>query len=45
MLRFVASVTEPVLAPVRSFTQFGSLDLSPIVVIVAVQLIIGMLRG
>lgn len=45
MVRLVASVTEPVLRPIRSFTRFGDLDLSPVVAIVVVHLIVRALGG
>jgi YggT family protein len=45
MVRLVATATEPVLGPIRSFAQFGSVDFSPIVVIVVIQLVIRMLGG
>ena len=44
-VRGIASVTEPVLRPIRSFTMFGTVDFSPVVVIVAIQLIIRALGG
>jgi len=43
--RALAAITDPVLRPVRAFTTFGSLDLSPVVVIVVIQLIIRALHG
>ena len=45
MVRLVASLTEPVLGPVRSFTMFGTLDLSPMVVILIVELIVRAVGG
>ena len=39
-VRGLAAVTDPVLKPVRAFTVMGNLDLSPLVVIVVIQLII-----
>jgi len=39
-VRGVAAVTDPVLNPVRTFTMFGSVDFSPVVVIVVLQVII-----
>jgi YggT family protein len=45
MVRWIAAVTEPVLAPVRSFTMLGTVDFSPVVVVVVIQLVIRMLGG
>ena len=45
LVHLIASVTEPVLGPIRSFTTFGTLDLSPVVVIVVLQFIIRGLGG
>jgi YggT family protein len=39
-VRGVAAITDPVLNPVRTFTMFGSVDFSPVVVIVVLQVII-----
>jgi uncharacterized protein YggT (Ycf19 family) len=44
-VRGVAVITEPVLAPLRSFTMFGSVDFSPVVVIIVLQLMIRWLGG
>ena len=44
-VRGVAAITEPVLNPLRSFTMFGSVDFSPVVVIIVLQLMIGWLGG
>ena len=41
---WIAGITEPVLKPIRAFTMFGTVDFSPVVVIVATQLIIGLLN-
>jgi len=43
--RGVTTITDPVLNPIRSFTMFGSVDFSPVVVIVVLQLIIWGLGG
>jgi len=43
--RGVAAITDPVLNPIRSFTMFGSVDFSPVVVIVVLQLIIWGVSG
>lgn len=45
MVRLVASLTEPILGPVRAVTTFGALDLSPVVVIVAIEFIARALGG
>ncbi len=45
MVRLLASLTEPVLGPVRSLTTFGNLDLSPIVVILIIELIVRAVGG
>ena len=39
-VRLLAAVTEPLLAPLRSFTRAGSFDLSPILAIVVIEVII-----
>ena len=44
-VRGIAVITEPVLKPLRSFTMFGTVDFSPVVVIVVLQLIIRALHG
>ena len=44
-VRWVASITEPVLKPIRAFTLFGTVDFSPVVVVIGIQLIIRMLSG
>ena len=38
--RLLVQLTEPVLAPIRSFARSGNFDLSPIVVIVIIELAI-----
>jgi YggT family protein len=43
-VQLLVESTEPVLGPIRRYTVFGGLDLSPIVVILVIQLIIGFLR-
>ena len=45
MVRLLASLTEPILGPVRSLTTFGTLDLSPIVVILIIELIVRAVGG
>lgn len=43
---FLYAVTEPVLGPVRSvLPSVGMLDLSPIVVIIGIQILIGILAN
>lgn len=43
---FLANVTEPVLGPVRrAMPTLGGFDLSPIVVIIGLQLLAGILLG
>ena len=44
-VRGIASVTEPVLSPIRSFAMFGTVDFSPVVVIVIAQLVMRALGG
>jgi len=44
LVAMIETITEPVLAPLRAFARIGNLDLSPIVVIVIIQLIIYLLR-
>ena len=36
----LAAITDPVLKPVQAFAVMGNIDLSPVVVIVVIQLII-----
>ena len=44
--RFLESVTEPVLGPARrAIPSFGGFDLSPIVVIIGLQLVAGAVFG
>jgi YggT family protein len=42
-VRLLAKITEPILAPFRPFTRAGSVDLSPILAIVVVEVIIRIL--
>lgn len=44
-LQFLHQVTEPVLAPLRSFTTFGTLDFSPLLVWIAISFLQGLLAG
>jgi uncharacterized protein YggT (Ycf19 family) len=44
-VRGIAAIAEPVLNPLRSFTMFGSVDFSPVVVIIVLQLVIRWLGG
>jgi len=39
LVRFLFEVTEPILAPIRRYTMVGMIDLSPIVVIILIQII------
>ena len=41
----VTQITEPILAPIRRYTTFGSLDFSPLVVILVLGLIQSSLPG
>ena len=43
VIQLLLSVTEPVLKPIRRYTLFGGVDLSPVVVIILIYLIIGIL--
>jgi uncharacterized protein YggT (Ycf19 family) len=42
-VRWIATIAEPVLKPIRAFTMFGTVDFSPVVVVVGIQLIIRLL--
>ena len=44
LFHFIESITEPVLAPIRRFAVLGGLDLSPLVVLLLLQLIISLIR-
>lgn len=39
LVRFLFEVTEPILAPIRRYTMVGMIDLSPIVVIILIQIV------
>ena len=39
LVKLLVDVTEPILAPVRRFAMVGMIDLSPIVVIILIQII------
>lgn len=45
IVRFLFEVTEPILAPIRRYTMVGMIDLSPIVVIILIQVITAILVG
>ena len=39
-VRWTATVTEPVLRPLRSCPMFGTVDFSPVVVVVGIELVV-----
>ena len=39
IIRFLYSITDPILEPLRRFTTIGMIDLSPIVALIGLQLI------
>jgi YggT family protein len=41
---FIFEITEPLLAPIRRFTTVGAFDLSPIVVIIILEIIRELIR-
>ena len=43
LVKFLLDVTEPVLAPVRRFAMIGSIDLSPILVLVVLNVVASVL--
>ena len=45
LVRFLIDVTEPLLAPIRRFAMIGMIDLSPIVLIIVLQVITGVLAA
>ncbi len=45
LVKFLLDVTEPIMAPVRRYTTIGMIDLSPLVVLIGLQIIAGILRG
>ena len=45
VIRALYSITDPVLEPLRRYTTVGMIDLSPIVAIVALEILIGLLSG
>jgi YggT family protein len=45
VIRALYSITDPVLEPLRRYTTVGMVDLSPIVAIVAIEILIGLLSG
>lgn len=44
-VKFLVDVTEPVLAPIRRYTMIGMIDLSPIAVIILINVIAQVLEG
>tara|TARA_B100000745_G_C19792934_1_gene260460 strand:+ start:82 stop:348 length:267 start_codon:yes stop_codon:yes gene_type:complete len=45
IIKLVFDLTEPLLAPLRRFLMIGMLDLSPIALIIIIQVISGILAG
>ena len=45
LVRFLYQTTEPMLAPIRRFTTFGMIDLSPLVLIIVIQVVSGALAS
>ena len=45
VIKFLFNVTEPMLAPLRRFLMFGSMDLSPIGLIIVLQVVSGILAS
>lgn len=45
IVRFIFEVTEPLLAPIRRFTMLGMIDLSPLVLIIVLQVVSGVLAS
>ena len=45
VIRALYSITDPILEPLRRYTTVGMIDLSPIVAIVAIEILIGLLSG
>ncbi|MEE9277528.1 MAG: YggT family protein [Dehalococcoidia bacterium] len=45
IVRFVHQVTEPLLSPIRRFAMIGMIDLSPLVLIIVLQVITGALAS
>lgn len=39
IVRFIFATTEPLLAPIRRFTMLGMIDLSPLVLIIVLQVV------
>lgn len=39
IVRFIFETTEPLLAPIRRFTMLGMIDLSPLVLIIVLQVV------
>ena len=45
ILKLIFDLTEPLLAPLRRFLMIGMIDLSPIALIIIIQVISGVLAG
>ncbi len=45
IVRFIFETTEPLLAPIRRFTMLGMIDLSPLVLIIVLQVVSGILAS
>ena len=45
LVKFLLDVTEPIMAPVRRFTTIGMIDLSPLVVLIGLQIVANILRS
>ncbi len=45
IVRFVHQVTEPLLSPIRRFAMIGMIDLSPLVLIIVLQVITSVLAS
>lgn len=44
LTNFIYEITEPILAPFRSFTQIGMFDLSPLVAIILLEIVRELIR-
>lgn len=45
IVKFIFETTEPLLAPIRRFTTLGMIDLSPLVLIIVLQVVSGVLAS
>ena len=45
LYRFLISITEPVLAPIRRILPFSGIDLSPFIAILLIQILMNLLTG